>query len=114
MTLRVKPGVSLEGLQPIMLVVAWIYDYLRTALGWGDGTITSGTDQADDVGARRVADTLHARGLAVDLRTVDLSDGQASQLASMLARVLEPYGFQVILERDHIHVELDGKRRVLT
>lgn len=106
--LRVKPGANLIGLQPPIIIAAYVYDMLRQSQGWGDGTITSGTDEADNIGADRVEGTWHERGWAVDLRTTDLPGGalgaSARTLKLWMVNVMGRW-FDVLLESDHIHVE---------
>jgi hypothetical protein len=53
--------------------------------------------------------SLHFAGQAVDLRTLDLPPSFMEALAAHLKAGLEPYGFDVILESDHLHIEFDPK-----
>ncbi len=52
--------------------------------------------------------SLHYVGLALDLRTRDFAKGEASIAAKFLQRRLGRQ-YDVVLERDHIHVEYDPK-----
>ncbi len=51
----------------------------------------------------------HYDGLAVDLRTKNVAIGLLDAVYRSVRNVLEPYGFDVVLEKDHIHVEYDPK-----
>ena len=52
--------------------------------------------------------SLHYKGLAVDLDTAGDLDGHLWDLHGFLAINLAS-GYDTIFERDHIHVEFDGK-----
>lgn len=60
--------------------------------------VTSGND------GHHMTNSLHYRGLAVDLRTRDFTDVFASLLRAYLGK-----DYDVVVERDHLHVELDIK-----
>ena len=108
MSLRIKPGVRLEGLQPQM-VIAWgmvaeiCDDY------YVDCVITCGTDGDHKAGS------LHHCGRALDFRTRDLvAMGEQSEneiKVSFRAQVKVRLGaeFQVFSEPTHLHVEYDPK-----
>lgn len=94
-----KPGVVLRGLDRRMWPV------LRTAaavwLGHGRAlVITSGLDGKHHKGSR------HYVGLALDLRSRDMGAVERSLIARELRESLGD-GCQVLVERDHIHVEHD-------
>lgn len=105
-TVKFKSGVSLN-LQPEMsralpLIEAAHADALLTR----GAIITSGDDGIHSQGS------LHYVGLALDLRTNDLTNVEVSRLAVALrkrlngsAQVNRPY--QVVIEPTHIHVEYD-------
>lgn len=67
--------------------------------------ITSANDGVHGGGDKKK--TLHDDGLAIDLRTSNLG-GRESAVAAELARQLGPE-YDVVLEKDHIHVEYDPK-----
>lgn len=99
--LKIKPGVSLKGVQPqvlpIMLIAAAIYQ------GFGlDAVVTSGTD------GRHREGSLHYRGLALDLRSNNLTAEQAASVGRQLRAALGAE-YDVVIEGDHIHVEFDPK-----
>lgn len=107
--MRVKDGVDLDGMHPWVIIAACVYDLLRQSARLGEGTITSGRDAGDDVGAARVSNSLHPLGYAVDLRTNDLPGGSVGATAQQLARQMQAFlgaGFAVILEEDHLHVQI--------
>jgi len=62
--------------------------------------ITSARDSIHNVGS------LHPKGLAVDVRTRDLSPTQKGILTANLQKELGK-DFDVVLETDHIHIEYD-------
>ena len=110
MSLRIKPGVRLEGLQPQM-VIAWGMIAEICADYYVDCVITSGTDGDHKAGS------LHHCGRALDFRTRDLVaaggvDQSASEIkSSFRAQVKVRLGaeFFVFLEPTHLHVEYDPK-----
>lgn len=53
--------------------------------------------------------SLHYVGRAVDLRTKHLYYGQKQAVYQDLKATLEPRGFDVVLEVDHIHIEWQPK-----
>lgn len=99
--LRIKDGVSLEKLRPEivvgLMVAASIYDSVAK-----DCTITSVNDST------HMAGSLHYEGLAVDLRISNLDPGQPQTLRDRIALAAGP-DFDVVLEKDHIHMEWDPK-----
>jgi len=58
------------------------------------------------------ATTLHGWSLAVDLGVAGNVVAQLEKLHGFLARYL-PLEYDVILERDHVHVEFDTHRKVV-
>lgn len=65
----------------------------------------------DDAPGRSPA-SLHPFGLAVDLDTAGDARRDLERLHAWLVRTL-PNGYDVVLERDHVHVEWDAHRRAL-
>lgn len=106
--IAIKPGVRIRGMQPEILLAVVIarevYDELNQPL-----TLTSCTDGDHKPGS------LHHTGNAVDLRlpgrgelpqvVKDLSSMAVAALADRLGAE-----YDVVLEKDHIHVEYDPKR----
>lgn len=65
-----------------------------------EAIVTSGTDGVHG------HDSLHYVGLAIDIRTRDLTKKQTEWLAAKLREVLGK-NFDVVIEKDHIHIEYD-------
>lgn len=63
-------------------------------------TITSGND------GKHMETSLHYKDLAWDIRIKDLVKDRVPRLVEELKTRLGP-GFQVILEKDHVHCEFD-------
>ena len=98
--LRFKDGVSVAGLQAEIL-----YALDRCVECWEgtnrDVTVTSGR------GGKHSRQSKHYSGHAVDLRTRDLNESQISAVHKLLIAALPD--FDVVRERDHIHLEYDPK-----
>jgi hypothetical protein len=95
----IKPGVILRGLDERM------YPAIREAQGiWlkfgGKLVITSGLD------GRHVRRSRHYIGLALDFRSRDLAGAARHRVAQELRQALGEE-FQVLVEKDHIHVQCD-------
>ena len=94
--MKVKDStVNIEGLDPILkaalVEMEYIYAKFHTEL-----VITSGKDGTHGNGS------LHYEGKAVDLRTWNVLDSLVKQLKAHLGP-----DYDVVLEKDHIHIELD-------
>jgi len=103
---KFKTGVVLE-LQPAMSRALPFIEAAHADAGILRGAII--TSAVDGVHSD---DSLHYVGLAVDLRTRDLTNVEVAKLAAALRKRLNgsaqanrPY--QVLVEIDHIHVEFD-------
>jgi len=92
--MRFKEGVSIKGLQPECLLGMILAD---SALR-GDLVVTSCTEGVHMIGSK------HGEGLAFDCR---LLPGWLRGGSEALKSVLHPLGFDVVLEKDHVHVEYD-------
>ena len=103
--MRIKPGVKLDGLSYMLVWAAAVIDFIHQARGYGEATITSGLDGGDAYGPARVAGTLHPRGLPLDFRIWEIPAQLRQAFAQEVQRNLGN-AFQVILEEDHLHVEL--------
>lgn len=103
---KFKTGVSLN-LRPEMARALPLIEQAHVDVGITRGAlITSGTD------GDHSAESLHYVGLAVDLRTRDLTAVQLAKLVVALrkrlngnATVNRPY--QIVVEPTHIHIEYD-------
>ena len=99
--MKLKSGVRILGIRPeiafIMPAVQKVYDDHGTEL-----VITSVTDGKHSRGS------LHYAGAALDLRTRDTSRETAKRITAALKKALGD-DFDVVLERDHIHMEYQAK-----
>jgi len=102
--LRIKPKVSLLGLQPqITLAIVVAHSCYSNLQYDGECVITSCTEGKHSKGSR------HYVGLAFDVRTRDLPTKKRSILAGMIGKCLTNQ-YDVVLEKTHIHVEYDPER----
>lgn len=67
-------------------------------------TVTSLTD-----GHKDRPKSLHHQGLAVDIRTRHVGAQLLRTIYETIHGVLNPRGFDVVLESDHLHIEYDPK-----
>ena len=102
--IRFKPEVRVGHFNAHLFVV------LEAASWWSvlhkvDVQVTSINDPA----AGRVANSLHSFDLAVDLDPLSDTPSDRQSLADHFGRHLDPQ-FDVVFERDHVHVEYDTRR----
>lgn len=98
--MKIKDGVTLQGLNINMRRAIMAAD--KVYKGHGEVlTITSTTE------GQHSSWSLHPFGLAFDCRTRDLHNDIAASIAKELKQELGSWGFDVILEADHIHIEYD-------
>lgn len=100
----IKPGVDLRNLVPQMAVAYTVAALIYQKFGYVC-TITAAFDGV------HMTNTLHQRdGLcrALDLRTNTLNPHDIPLVHAMLKEALGPQ-FDVVLEKDHIHMEFDPK-----
>lgn len=100
--MKLKPGVSLAGIQPEMWAVVIAAEPIWYSMG-ADLVITSCTDGNHKKGSR------HYIGYALDLRTRDMNPFQKMEA---LEKLMEALGdqFDIIAEPTHIHAEYDPER----
>lgn len=99
-----KGGVKPQGVQPQIWWALGVAEALRALSGAsGELTVTSLADSTHGPGS------LHPPGMAADLRTFDLSPSQIATWFSALKSFLSRFGFDVVKEVDHIHVEYQPK-----
>lgn len=99
--LQIKPGVRVRGLSPEIMLAITIAQASYERCGEESMTITSLTD------GKHSDRSLHYCGDAVDLR-LPLDPDVIPVLVNFLkVRLGESY--DVVLEKDHIHVEFDPK-----
>lgn len=104
--LEFKPGVSLRGLEPQMLVALAVVDDLFSRAGLPT-VVTSANDSSHKDGS------YHYLGRAFDFRTKHAA-GMMRGITAELKRKLGPLGFDVVFEdeggiNEHLHVELDKR-----
>jgi len=98
-----KEGVTRQGVKEPIYYAIGIAHVLYIREGH-QCVVTSLTDSHADR-----PDSLHNQGLAVDLRIRDLPANSKQTIASSLSLILEPMGYDVVLEADHLHIEWDPK-----
>lgn len=101
-----KNGVTLQGMH--YLIHEPLFDIMEPAFNaYGVEMVVTCT-----LGGEHSKRSYHPFGLAVDLRRRHLTDEKAVELAGELKRELREHDnrFDVVLERDHFHVELDIRR----
>lgn len=102
-----KPGAQIDGLGPeVRAALPIMEDARRDALEAccrAPMAVTSGAEghAGDGVHGEH---SLHYQGRAVDLRVLDFAHVWAAALTARLGP-----GWDVVLERDHLHVEYDSK-----
>ncbi len=98
----IKKGVKAEGLRPEILLAIQEAREVYRDLNDADLIVTSLLEGDHNV------DSLHYKGLAVDIRIRHLSKVDQATAAARLRVALGPE-YDVILEKTHIHVEFDPK-----
>lgn len=99
----IKSGVDLRGIQPQMAIAYAIAS--RVYLRYSDDGVCVITSGVDGVHGK---DSLHYTGYALDLRIHNVHVTYHAELLEDLKLALGPQ-FDVVLEKDHIHVEFDPK-----
>lgn len=102
--MQVKKGVISEGVAPQIWYALGVADNVYRAAGY-TLVVTSLKD------GKHSAQSLHYRGLAADLRTRTIKTGdELRNIYARLKNILDFFGYDVVLEDDHIHVEYDFKK----
>lgn len=96
---KLKPGVSVNGLRPEMVLAAGVVEGIFLAGGY-EVVITSGTDGNHSRGSR------HYVGHALDFRTRHIPREEWNKLADQIRDALGP-DFQLVIEKTHFHLEFD-------
>jgi hypothetical protein len=99
--MQLKPGVTLKGICPEMVLGLIVIDSVMWRQFQVDPVVTSCTD------GRHMSGSRHYLGLAADLRTWGIEDRITSVVPALAAALGEH--FDVVHESDHIHVEFDPK-----
>jgi hypothetical protein len=102
MALSLKPGVSLVGVNPALVIGAIVVADAYAEFG-ADCVITSAVD------GQHSETSLHYAGQALDFRTWMLTETQQQELVAIVKERLGQ-DFDVVLETDHIHLELQPRR----
>lgn len=97
----IKPGVCCEGIQLETLHAILVCHACYIDAGQ-HFTVTSINDGVHS------KNSLHYEGLAIDLRTRDFIGITAQKMAELIAARLGP-DYDVVAEKDHIHVEYDPR-----
>lgn len=87
-----------QGTIKAMVVAAQIYNMFGATL-----TVTSVFDGKHKKGSK------HYEGLAFDCRTYNLTDKQLQDIYRNLKLGLSGCGYDIVVEKDHIHIEYDPK-----
>lgn len=98
----IKFGVKLLGMRPEILLAYMIADRVYKSVSGIHPTITEVT------GGRHGTGSYHYKGLAIDLRTRDVSANEVTKIVELLKAQLND-NYDVVLESDHIHIEFDPK-----
>ncbi len=97
----IKPGVKASGLKPEILLA--IQEAREVYRDFGAPLIVTSL-----LDGRHRTNSLHYKGLAVDLRTRNLDERVRAVVAEKISKALG-LEYDVVLERDHIHIEHDVK-----
>lgn len=111
--MRLKTGVSYVGVQPQIWYAIGVADELHRMIANSPIVVTSLTDGEHNPGS------LHPKGLAADLRDIDLNPDDRLKFFSNVRNRLSPLGFDVVWEGGrgatpyttgaHIHLEFQPK-----
>jgi hypothetical protein len=98
-----KTGVISDGVQPPTWYACGLFEGLYFNHGY-DLTVTSLVD-----GVHPDAKNIHGRGFAADLRIDGVPASLVQAIVQEARLLLYNLGYDVVLEKDHIHVEYDPK-----
>lgn len=98
--MNIKDGASVQGCDWRMFQAALIAEQIYKKYG-AECVITAGTD------GKHMEGSLHYKGLALDLRTFNVP-GRELAICNQIKQALGP-DYDVIIEKDHIHLEYDPK-----
>lgn len=101
--------VKFDGLKPPVWFALGMIDLIYKIHAGKPVIGTSGQD-----GVHKDARNIHGNGLAIDVRSHNLSGEQKNLIYSDLVKYLEPLGYDVVLEdlngpNEHYHAEFDPK-----
>ena len=101
--MRLKKGVKSEDVAWQVWYAIGVADATSRTEGCGEVTVTSLRDGSHSPNSR------HYKGEAFDMRTRHMPEEAAKAVYHRLRAVLDPQGFDTVLESDHIHCEWDPK-----
>ena len=99
-----KHGVESSFQPATWIALSLVNDVLSVSIGV-PLVITSGSEVTSTHGP----ENLHYSGRAFDIRTRFIRPYQRRNVCARLKQRLAPYGFDVVDEGDHIHIEYDPK-----
>ncbi len=100
--LLLKPGVRIAGLRPEILFAIVAAERVCAEMSV-DCVVTACVDGVHQAGS------LHYCGLAVDLRSRDFRPGDLDKAIAHIKQCLGA-DYDVVLEKDHVHIEFQQKR----
>ena len=106
--MRYKHGVDVFGLRSEIVAILPVIDSVIFDLMGCEATITSACDSHHNT-------IVHSIGCAVDIRTrynntsQQWSDKAKAEVLTSLKNAL-PVGFDIVVECDHLHLEIDRRR----
>lgn len=99
--MKIKKGVASNSVAP---QIWYALGRIETIFGHKGLTITSMRD------GKHKPTSLHYKGLAVDIRTRHLKyDDTINTVFELIHKMLTPLGFDVVLEKTHLHIEYDPR-----
>jgi hypothetical protein len=98
--MNIKEGATIKGCQWQVWYAALMAESVFKKYGT-ECVITAGTD------GKHMADSLHYKGLAIDVRTF-MVPGRELAIRNQIRELLGP-DYDVLIERDHIHIEFQPK-----
>lgn len=104
--MKYKAGVISEGVQPQLWYALGVADEIYANHSVCELTVTSLRDGVHPKGVASGKDP-HGKGLAADLRTRELAPGEAGEIVLNLNHALYKLGYDIVLEKTHIHLEFD-------
>lgn len=100
--MRLKDGVIATAISPQVWYAIGVAEAVYAALGFVM-VVTSLRDGTHHDGS------LHYSGNAVDIRIRDIALTTVTKILDTLICCLDSWGFDVVLEKDHIHIEYQPK-----
>jgi len=102
--MKLKRTANPAAVAPATWYAIGVADVVYRKHGMGPVVVTSMNDSHEERST-----SLHNRGLAVDLRTRAIPDSTLGLIYDDIVKILNPQGFDVVLEANHIHIESDCK-----